>query len=49
MIKRLLELRPFLEDMDNPKVSLTEAEWKELAELESVLVMPYLTTKKITK
>lgn len=47
MIKRLLDLRNALEDVDNPSVSLTERQWNELSDLESLLATPFITTKNL--
>lgn len=46
MIKRLLDLKPYLEDLANPNVSLTECEWTQLIELEALLHHPFTVTKK---
>ncbi|XP_023239226.1 uncharacterized protein LOC111637867 [Centruroides sculpturatus] len=47
MVKRLLELKTFLEDLDNPSVLLTENQWKQTEKLESVLSYPYTVTLKL--
>ena len=47
MVKCLLELKPFLEDTENPNVSLTESQWREASQLEALLSHPYTVTKKL--
>ena len=47
IVKRLLKLKPFLEDIDNPNVSLTESQWREASQLEALLSHPYAVTKKL--
>ncbi|XP_076045666.1 uncharacterized protein LOC143027906 [Oratosquilla oratoria] len=37
MIKRLLELKTFLGDLDNQNVSLTENQWAQVQELENAV------------
>ena len=46
MVKRLIELKPFLIDMANPCVSLTEDKWNSIEKLEVLLRYPYILTKK---
>lgn len=46
MIKRLLDLKPYLEDLANKDVSLTEYEWTQLTDLEALLRFPFSITKK---
>lgn len=47
MIKRLLELKTFFADMDNPNLSLTETQWEQATTLENILYRPYILTKKL--
>lgn len=47
MVKRLLELKTFLEDLDNQSVSLTKRQWDQTEKLESVLSYPYVVTLKL--
>ena len=47
MVKRLLELTSFLENIDNPSLALTEGQWKSAIELEELLQLPYIVTKKL--
>lgn len=47
MVRRLLELRSFLIDLDNESVSLTENQWEQVAQLESLLFHPFTVTKKL--
>jgi len=47
MVKRLLELKTFLEDIDNPAVSLSEREWNNVLQLEAVLAFPFAATKRL--
>ena len=46
MIKRLLDLKVYLEDLANNDVSLTQEEWVKLTELEVLLCYPFSVTKK---
>ena len=46
MVKRLIELKPFLIDMANPCVSLTEDKWISIEKLEVLLRYTYILTKK---
>ena len=39
-------LKPFLTDMANPCVSLTEGKWISIEKLEVLLRYPYILTKK---
>jgi hypothetical protein len=36
-VRHLLDLKPFLEDNDNPNVLLTESQWRNVSQLEAVL------------
>jgi hypothetical protein len=47
MVRRLFDLKPFLEDTDNPSVLLTESQWRNVSSLEAVLVHPSAVTKKL--
>ena len=47
MMERLLELKPALIDIVHPDVSLSDAQWNEVKQLESLLRHPFLTTKKL--
>ena len=47
MVKKLIELRPFLEDIDNQSLSLTTSQWQSAIELEKLLQLPYIVTKKL--
>ncbi|CAL1535207.1 unnamed protein product [Lymnaea stagnalis] len=47
MIKRLLELKPYLMDTGNPEINMTEAEWEEVRVLEALLRHPYGVTQKL--
>ena len=47
MVKRLLELKSVLEDIDNPAISLSQIQWKQASQLEEVLLFPYTATKKL--
>ena len=38
MIKCLLDLKPYLEEMANSSVSLTDEEWEQLQQLEAIFV-----------
>ena len=46
MIKRLLDLKVYLEDLANKDVSLTQQEWVKLTELEALLCYPFSVTKQ---
>ena len=46
-MKRLLELRSVLDDIDNPLLCLTENQWHSATELEELLRAPYTVTKKL--
>ena len=46
MVKRLIELKQFLIDMANPRVSLTKDKWISIEKLEVLLRYPYILTKK---
>jgi hypothetical protein len=46
MVRRLLDLKPFLED-DDPSVLLTERQWRNISQLEAVLALPSAVTKKL--
>ena len=45
MIHRLIELKPFLVDMTNPDVNLTQQQWEQLENLENLLMFSYEVTK----
>ena len=45
MLERLLELKPALIDIVHPDVSLPDAQWNEVKQLEGLLRHPFLTTK----
>ena len=47
MINRLLDLKSFLEDIDNPSLSLTANEWDAVRDVDSTLRLAYLTTKRL--
>ena len=47
MLERLLELKPALIDIVHPDVSLSDAQWNEVKQLEGLLHHPFLTTKKL--
>jgi len=47
MVKRLLELKPSLEDIDGPAVSLSEKECNDVLQLEAVLAFPFAVTKRL--
>ena len=47
MLERLLELKPALIDIVHPDVSLSDAQWNEVKQLEGLLCYPFLTTKKL--
>ena len=47
MLERLLELKPALIDIVHPDVSLPDAQWNEVKQLEGWLRHPLLTTKKL--
>ena len=47
MIKRLLDLKAYLEDLGNKDVFLTQQEWVKLTELEALLCYPFSFTKKL--
>ena len=47
MLERLLELKPALIDIVHPDVSLSDAQWNEVKQLEGLLRHPFLTTKKL--
>ena len=47
MIAWLLELKDTLVDMANPNVYLSEAQWDEVKNLESLLLLPFQLTKKL--
>jgi len=47
MVKRLLELKTFLEDSGNPAVSLSRREWNDVLQLEAVLAFPFAATKRM--
>ncbi|GFG35770.1 hypothetical protein Cfor_03940, partial [Coptotermes formosanus] len=46
MIQRLLDPNPFLVDMANPDVTLSERQWTQVTEL-GLLRRPYTTTKRL--
>ena len=45
MVKRSIELRSVLEDIDNPSISLSDIQWQQAIELEQLLLFPYVATK----
>ena len=47
MIQRLLEIKDSLVDMAHPDISMTESQWKQVEELETLLRLLYLVTKKL--
>jgi len=47
MIERILEIKDTLVDIAHPDVCLSEAEWKEVEDLECLLRDPFLFTKKL--
>ena len=47
MLERLLELKPALIDIVLPDVSLSDAQWNEVKQLEGLLRHSFLTTKKL--
>ena len=47
MLEGLLELKPALRDIVHPDVSLSDAQWNEVKQLEGLLRHPFLTTKKL--
>jgi len=47
MLQRLLELKSCLIDMANPDVSLTDQQWKQVQEIESLLQHLYAVTKNL--
>jgi hypothetical protein len=47
MVRRLLDLKTFLEDIDNPNVLLTESQWRNFSQLEAVLAHRSAVTKKL--
>ena len=47
MLERLLELKPALIDIVHPDVSLSDAQWNEVKQLEGLLRHPFLTIKKL--
>jgi hypothetical protein len=47
MVRRLLDLKTFLEDTDNPNVLLTESQWRNVSQLDPVLAHPSAVTKRL--
>jgi hypothetical protein len=47
MVRRLFGLKPFLEDIDNPNVLLTESQWRKVSQLEAVLARLSAVTRKL--
>ncbi|KAM5158321.1 LOW QUALITY PROTEIN: uncharacterized protein ACMZJ9_009610 [Mantella aurantiaca] len=47
MVKRLLELKDFIEEMDNENLALTESQWTQTKELENLLSHPFNVTKRL--
>ena len=47
MVKRFIELKPVLIDMANRDVTLSDAEWEKLEEVEDILKLPFEVTKKL--
>ncbi|KAM9329115.1 LOW QUALITY PROTEIN: uncharacterized protein PAF06_019636 [Gastrophryne carolinensis] len=47
MVKRLLELKDFIEEMDNENIALTESQWTQTKELENLLSHPFTVTKRL--
>ncbi|GFG29456.1 hypothetical protein Cfor_08213, partial [Coptotermes formosanus] len=47
MVKRLLELKDFIEEMDNENLALTESQWTQTKELENLLFHPFTVTKRL--
>ncbi|XP_044134821.1 AP-4 complex subunit mu-1 isoform X1 [Bufo gargarizans] len=47
MVKRLLELKDFIEEMDNENLALTESQWTQTKELENLLSHPFTVTKRL--
>ncbi|KAM9308920.1 LOW QUALITY PROTEIN: uncharacterized protein PAF06_013141 [Gastrophryne carolinensis] len=47
MVKRLLELKDFIEEMDNENIALTEGQWTQTKELENLLSHPFTVTKRL--
>lgn len=45
MIQRLLDLKPYLIDMANPDVTMSDLQWEEASQLEVLLKHPYIVTK----
>lgn len=46
MIKRLIELKTYLNDLDNEELSLSNKYWEQTVNLEKVLECAFVTTKK---
>ena len=47
MLELLSELKPALIDIIHPDVSLSDAQWNEVKQLDGLLSHPFLTTKKL--
>ncbi|KAM4701935.1 LOW QUALITY PROTEIN: uncharacterized protein O3C94_002843 [Discoglossus pictus] len=47
MVKCLLELKDFIEEMDNDNLALTESQWTQTKELENLLSHPINVTKRL--
>ncbi|KAM9301722.1 LOW QUALITY PROTEIN: uncharacterized protein PAF06_014937 [Gastrophryne carolinensis] len=47
MVKRLLELKDFIEEMDNENIAITESQWTQTKELENLLSHPFTVTKRL--
>lgn len=47
MVKQLLDLRPYIEQLRNPNISLSDYDWNEITELEMLLRYLYTTAKKL--
>ena len=47
MVRRLLDIKSYLEDIDNENVSLTESQWEQLSEIEKLFSHPFTVTKKL--
>lgn len=47
MIQRVLTLKPFLIDMANPDITMTDAQWQQVKELEELLRHPFIATKNL--
>lgn len=47
MVKHLLELKDFIEEMDNENLALTESQWTQTKELENLLSHPFNVTKRL--